>query len=479
MHEESLLVIEQAREHLIDFEIAVNPKYDPNWHHERIARELEHIAEHGDRDYKVLILTVPPRHGKSKQATIDFPAWVLGKLPDREVITASYSSDLALDFGTETREVVQSDAYRVIFATRLKEDERAKGRWRLSAPDERGKYKATGGGYTSVGVGGAITGRGAHIFIIDDPIKNREEADSEVYREKVWSWFTSTAWTRLHPQGVMIVIMTRWHTDDLVGRILANKEFGARVKILKFKAIANRDTKQRKEGAALWPARYSLEALSETKQLIGPYDWQSLYQGSPILKADQEFKEEWLRHIDEEAVALMNTRNYLTLDTAMSKKAKADYCGFCDNRVNKENFWHLSAWRMKIGPETLVDTLFTLHQKNRYEKIGIEKTAYLEGLKPFIDAEQRKRDIFLPIVELSHNQIAKEVRIRGLIPRYAAGSVFHITGRCDALEEEMMQFPSGVHDDVLDGTAYQNQLVKSSGTVKVKGARWKSYNRRA
>lgn len=737
LREESLLIVNQARDHLVDFEIATNAKYNPNWHHERIAEELEHIAKYGDRDYKILILTVPPRHGKSRQATIDFPAWILGKLPDREVITASYSADLALDFGTQTRELIQGEAYQAIFETRLKPDERAKGRWKVATPVGRGKMKATGGGYTSVGVGGATTGRGANIFIIDDPIKNREEANSEVYREKVWNWFTSTAWTRLHPHGVMIVIMTRWHMDDLVGRILANDEFQDRVKLLRFKAIADKDSKRRKEGDALWPDRYSLESLLETKQLIGPYDFQctpaetpilmadwtfksikdvvvgdnvigfvngkghgkersnlvvsrvkrtfskggdiyslkmqsgrivkctedhrwyngriegaeakgsykgrqayappkvgrtlmfavehnqkiidnvaawnylggiidgeghigantlmigqtcegpnkpvyqkikdtldtlgisynetvekralkwkrfatfqihdarniylkllqlrvcakkeqmiarlfekshhpikeedkvlgisferhgsvyaletetgnyvawgyissnSLYQGTPILTADQEFKQEWLHSVDDEDVALMNTRNYLTLDTAMSKKAQADFCGFCDNRVNKENFWHLKAWRMKIGPEALIDTLFTLYAKNKYEKIGIEKTAYLDGLKPYIDSEQRKRDVFLPIVELHHNQTAKEIRIRGLIPRYAAGSIFHIKGRCDALEEEMMQFPAGVHDDVLDATAYQSQVVKDTGaTVKIVRPKWKGYNRR-
>jgi len=466
----------------VDFEIATNPKYEPNWHHERIAKELEHILEVGDRDYKILILSVPPRHGKSQQATIDFPAWVLGRAPHKEIITASYSSDLALDFGTKTRELVDSDVYKSIFATRLKEDEQSKARWKTATPNAAGKMKSAGGGYTSVGVGGGLTGRGADFLIIDDPIKNREEADSLVYREKVWTWFTSTAWTRLHPGGVVIIILTRWHVDDIVGRILSNEEFAnEKVKILRFKAIATKESKNRKFGDALWPERYSKESLMTTKSLVGPYDWQSLYQGSPILSEDQEFKTEWHEVIDEKHMRLMNTRRFLTVDTAMSKKTKADFCGFCDNRVNRENFWHFKAWRMKLSPAELVDTLFTLHLSNKYEKIGIEKTAYLEGLKLYIEEEERKRNTFLPIVELSHNQVNKEVRIRGLIPRYASHSVFHIENECDDLEEEQMQFPNAVHDDVLDAAAYQIPLIEEAGsaaTVQVKGPRWKGYNKR-
>ena len=440
---------ELARRDLIGFQIATNPKYEANWHHEIIAKELEKIEAFGDRDYKVLLVFVPPRHGKSELCSIGFPAWYLGRNPDKEIITVSYSAELAQDFGGKTRSIVDSQAYQFIFDIKLKEDEQAKAKWRTSK----------GGSYTSVGVGGAITGRGANILLFDDPIKNREEAESEVYREKVWQFFTSTAFTRLEPKGVIVVILTRWHVDDLAGRILKNPQLAGRCKVIHFPAIATQQEANRNIGEALWPERFDLDALTEIKNTVGPYDWSALYQGSPILTERQEFKVEWWRKITESQVDLMNCSRYLTIDTAMSKKDQADYTGFCDNRVNSENFWHLKAWRMRLNADELVDALFSLHLRNRYERIGIERTAYLDGLKPFLDSEQRKRNIFLPLVELKHNQTAKEIRIRGLIPRYASRAIFHIDGECLDLEAEMMDFPSGLHDDVLDAAAYQEQLL--------------------
>lgn len=474
-------MIQRAQESLIDFEIATDPRYEPNWHHELIAKELEHIEAVGDEDYKILIVTVPPRHGKSRECSIDFPSWYLGRNPQHEIITASYSADLAHDFGGKTRDKLESPYYKAIFPNiRLKEDEQAKGKWGIEQWDRsKEEWMATGGGYVAAGVGGAITGRGANVLLIDDPVKNAEEAESLVMREKVWEWFRSTAFTRLHPGGVCIIIMTRWHMDDLAGRIISDAEFGPMTKVMEFPALAKDDDSYRKKGTALWPERYDERALSQIKKVVGPYVFASLYQCSPILTEKQEFKPEWYKYIDEQELANKRTTNYLTVDTAMSKRAQADSCGFCDNSVDSEDFWNLKAWRAKLGPEELVDTLFALHTQRKYSAIGIEKTSYLAGLKPFLDAEQRRRQVFLPIVELEHKSTAKEIRIRSIIPRYATGSIRHVKGWCDALEEEQTQFPNGMHDDVIDAMAYQDQVVLTKKKdVSVHRPSFRGYNKR-
>jgi len=446
------MVRARANGHFLDFCIAIDPNYRVNWHLEEIAKELEKI-EKGENEYKVLILMMPPRHGKSMTTSINFPAWYLGRNSKKRIITASYSGDLAVEFGGMTRNIFSLNAYKHIFNdVSLKSDEKSKARWLTNK----------GGSYTSVGIGGATTGRGADIFIIDDPIKNREEGDSEVIRNKHWGWFTSTAYTRLEPGGTVILILTRWHFDDLAGRILGNEELAKLTKVIKFPAIAEFDEVYRKTGEPLWPNRYDLMDLKQIKETIGPYDWASLYQQSPIASALQEFKEVWFRNRDFNEVLRLDTRNFLTIDTAMSKTDSADFTGFCENRVDRQNNWNFRAWRMRLNPKELIDMLFKLYEENGYEKIGIEETVYLDVLKPFLDDEMRKRGKFLPVESLKHNQIRKETRIRGLIPRYASGSVFHITGECRDLQEEQLVFPKGVHDDVLDAAAYQLQLAEEN-----------------
>jgi len=604
--EEEKLIYQAGRKDLIDFSILTNPRYTPAWIHEEIARQLMRV-ESGE--IKRLMLFVPPRYGKSELGSINFPAYFLGRNPEKEVIVASYSAELAQDFGFKTRNLVNDQSYQDIFKTRLREDSQSKAKW----------LTQEGGGYTAVGVGGAITGRGADLFLIDDPLKNRAEAESKLIRDNIWSWYTSTAYTRLEKDAAVVLIMcmvgdtkvlmadcsekelkdvrpgdiiatyengklststvinwanqgkdkvftvkmksgisikanerhpfltknnkdtkwiqiknlkvgdkiikvttekqkqtytdvlntyeiildeivdifesgyedvfdiqvdrtenfianglvshnTRWHLDDLAGRLLkAQAEGGEQWTVVKFPAIATEDEEHRKIGEPLWKEKYNLETLETTKNTVGTYDWSSLYQQNPVLTENQEFKPHWFKTRTQVELDNIQTRRFLTIDTAISKTAAADFTGICDNQVDVNNFWNLKAWRVKVDPKELIDLLFTLQNKNQYETIGIEKTIYLMVIKPFLDDEQRKRNKFLPIVELHHNQINKELRIRGLIPRYESGSVFHIHNECTALEEELLTFPKAINDDVcLDGDTL---VATIKGNKKIKDIR--------
>lgn len=457
--EENRLLEQAAHDHLIDFSILTNPQYRPNWHHEEIANDLEDIesGEFVRKGYRILMIFVPPRHGKSEEASINFPAWYLGRNPKKEIIMASYSADLAQDFGKKTRELVSSPTFSRIFNVRLKNDEHSSAKWRTNK----------GGSYTSVGIGGPITGRGANILGIDDPIKNREEAESEVMRKKHWDWFISTAWTRLEPNGVIILILTRWHLEDLAGLILKDPKLSSLTKVVRFPAIAENDEKYRKRGEALWPDRFPLSELEMKRDSSGPYEWSALYQQTPILTANQEFKQEWIRTIKREAVERLQTKKFLTIDTALSKKEGSDYFGFCENYVDNQNNWNLAAYKMRLNADEFVDYLFTLQAKRKFDKVGIEETAYLVGLKPFIEAEMKRRNVFFQIVELKHKGLQKELRIRGLIPRFSNGQIYLIEGECQDLTDQMFTFPRSINDDVIDATAYQPQIIEDNTIKKV------------
>lgn len=436
---------ELARRNLLDFILYNFPEYKINWHHRVLAQKLEAV-ERGE--IKRLMVFMPPRHGKSELCSIQFPAWLVGRDKDRDIILASYSAELAHDFGRQTRNLIAAQEYKNIFTTTLSEDSQAKGKWNT---DGRGAYNA-------VGVGGSVTGRGADCLILDDPIKNRQDADSIVIRDGVWNWYKSTARTRLSPEGAIILINTRWHLDDLAGRLL--KQGADEWEVVNFPAIAVRDEEHRKAGEALWADHFTLENLEKTKKDIGIYEWSSLFQQAPILNENQEFRPHWILRRSRDEVLKRDTRRFLTIDTAVSQRESADYTGIVKNYVDSENKWNISSFRKRMSPMDVIEFLFSSYEQERFEKIGIEKTVYLLTLKPFLDEEMRKRNIFLPIVELLHNQTQKETRIRGLIPRYESRSIIHIEEETADLEEEMFSFPKGLHDDILDALAYMSQIAE-------------------
>lgn len=427
------------------------------WFHLEIALKLEESVKRVENGEDVrLMIFMPPRHGKSDEATQKFPSWVLGEHPEWPFIISSYSQDLATDFGQGTRDLMSTVNYQAIFDTRLRTDTKAKAHWMT---DE-------GGGYTAVGVGGTITGKGFKIGIIDDPFKNREEADSPVTRESVYRWWRSTFYTRQEGNTAIILILTRWHDDDLAGRLLKDQKEAIergeteydKWEVLEFKAIAEKDEKHRKTGEALWPHKFNTAKLKATKSALGSYEWSALYQQNPIDEENQELKREWLQYRTWEDVIKTPTRKFATIDTALSKNSKSDFTGVTRNYVNFKNEWHFKSTRYVITSKGLIDLIFTLHSEG-FEKIGIEEGAYLSAVQPFLKDKEEEIGIYPNIVVLKHGGTMKETRIRGLTPRYEGKKIFHIENTCVDLEEEYLRFPKSAHDDCLDSAAYQNDIA--------------------
>jgi len=455
---------ELAERHLSHFCEYVYTGYQKNWHTEILCEALEAV-ESGK--IRFLIIEMPPRHSKSLHVSQLFPAWVMGRDEDVPMIIASYSGDLAVSHGRETRNLIDSEEYQNIFKTKLAPDSKAKGTWNTTG---RGAYNAAG-------VGGSITGKGAKIFIIDDPFKDRKEAESILIRDGRDSWRKSVARTRLTPDGAMVILHTRWHDDDMIGRIVHDDDWvdyfkwkqgekGTWVR-LTLPAIAEVDEPFRKQGEALWPGRYDLEELALIKKDLGGYEWSALYQQSPVDDEHRVFHLEWFQYREMADILNRNTTNYMTVDTkgTESKDGGSDYIGITVNYVEVDGTWNFKSWRVRMSSKELVDFLFTSHLNMRLAKIGIEKTAYTEGLKVYLDEEMAKRKHFLPIVELKHGGTKKEIRIEALQPRYERGAIYHIReygqNTCSDLEEELLRFPKAINDDASDSAAYQMQVVQA------------------
>lgn len=454
---------ELARRHLVDFNRYIYPGYQENWHTQLICDALEKVLS---GEIRFLMIEAPPRHSKSIHVSQLFPAYVMGKNKDDDVIVSSYSGDLAITHGRETRNIIDSSDFQNLFDTKLSADSKAKGKWNTNG---RGAYNAAG-------VGGSITGKGAKYFIIDDPFKDRKEADSELIRDDRFSWLRTVARTRLTPDGAIIIMHTRWHDDDMIGRIVdeePDSEYaepwvdyfdylnGAPVEKwvrLTLKAIATEDEMFRKKDDPLWPQRYDLAELEDIEGSLGPYDWSALYQQQPVDDASREFKAEWFLKITWDEVEKMDTRKFATIDTALTTNKKSDFTGVTRNYVNNQNKWHVKSKRYKIDSKDIIDLIFTLHDEG-FEQIGIEEGAFTNAVEPFFDDEKKKRNKFPRIIKLKHGGTAKETRIRGLIPFYSNKRIYHIVGECKDLEGEEIAFPKGKFDDCLDSLAYQTHMA--------------------
>lgn len=440
--------------------------YEPSWHHEMIAEKLMQVA---DGKCKRLIIQMPPRHGKSRLVSELFPSWLLGRQSYKEVMLGSYSESLSKEFSGRARDLCDEDLYKAIFGKVLRKDRRSMGDWQL-AGSAGGR-----GGMRAVGLNGSITGKGADVFIVDDPIRNRQDADSKTIRDTIWNNFRSAVSTRLTPDSAVIIVLTTWHLDDLIGRIAQNlKEHGKKIEdeweILKLPALAmkdehwevNEEVFERKTDEALWESHFPKKFLEQKKMEVGLVDFASLYQQSPISSETQIFRPEMFKYRTEEDMLGKECQRFLSVDPSVGSGDKSDYTGFCDNRVDKDNFWNIMGWHKRVDPKELIDTLFALHLQNQYDRIGIEETMYEMAIRPFLQQEMIRRNQFLPLVQLKHLHRSKVSRIGDLESRYAAGKVFHLDHMCADMEEEFLTYPKGVHDDIIDAVAYQVQLTEDS-----------------
>jgi predicted phage terminase large subunit-like protein len=455
-------ILQLGRIDLINFSILTDPRYKPNWHHLLIADYLERVEK---GEIKRLIIEMPPRSGKSQLASINFPAYYLGRNPDKEIITSSYSGDLASDFGQKTRDLVRDQVYQGIFPEiKLKEDTQAKNKWMTEQK----------GSYISTGVGGALTGRGANILLLDDVVKNSEDANSETMREKTWQWFISTAYTRLAPNGAVVLIMTRWHQDDLAGRIQEMDENNEWT-VLSLPEIAEQDEEwdikgvkyTRKQGEVLWQDRYPLEEVLKIKNQIGIYQFSCLYQQNPVNTENQVFKKEWFTYYEEYEIVNKDLEVYAMVDLATWDKSDKN-----DNTsiqvIGKEHdsniIYKLEDFTGRYNPTEIIDYLFYLKDKYKMSliEVGIETNGYQKSLEFFLKQEMDKRGkpfSVKPIV----SRTSKELRIRGLVPFYENRLIKHRSnGKDNALEDEMLVFPFGKHDDRIDSMALMLQTIEET-----------------
>lgn len=416
----------KAREGLIAFTEYTNPDYVCADHHKLIANHLEAV-ERGDLNR--LMIFMPPRHGKSELASRRFPAYYLGKGKNRQVIAASYNSDLANDFGRDVRNVVASYEYSLLFDTALRADSKAADRWNTNG----------GGAYIAAGVGTSMTGRGAHLGIIDDPIKDRQEAESETVRERLHNWYKSTFRTRLMPGGSILLIQTRWHDDDLAGRIL-NSPGADEWTVLELAARA--------DGRALWPAWYPLEELERIERDIGPREWSALYQQQPQPDEGTYFQRDWFHIYRDQALPeVMNV--YGTSDYAVSDGG-GDYTEHSVWGIGYQGIFLLDNWHGQTTSDVWIEKKLDLIDKYKplawFGEAGVIKKA----VEPFLLRRMRERNTHCRI-EWLPSITDKPTRARAIQSRAAMREVWlPDTEAGSRALDQLLRFPAGKHDDFVD-----------------------------
>jgi predicted phage terminase large subunit-like protein len=448
---------ELCQDKFLAFVEKVWPTFIPGRHHAKMAAAFEEVA---NGTCKRLIINMPPRHTKSEFASYLLPAWFLGKFPQKKIIETAHTAELAVGFGRKVRNLVDSDVYKSIFpGVGLQADSKAAGRWNTNK----------GGDYFAIGVGGAVTGKGADILIIDDPHSEQEatiaQTNPEVY-DKVYEWYTSGPRQRLQPGGAIVIVMTRWSKRDLTGQVLKSSSYrdGEEWKVIEFPAILP-------SGNPLWPEFWPLPQLEALKNELPVSKWQAQYQQAPTSDVNAIIKREWWKVWEEESPPSCEFI-IQSWDTAFLKTERSDYSACTtwgvfykddDAGVPQANLILLNAFKKRMEFPELKQKAFEEWKDWNPDSLIVEAKA--SGAPLLFEL----RSMGIPVQEYTPSKGNDKIaRLNAVADMFASGHIWVPETRwADELVEEVASFPSGEHDDLVDSMTQALLRFRRGGFIRL------------
>jgi predicted phage terminase large subunit-like protein len=450
-----------ARNDLIEFCRTMQPDYKVGKHHRILANLLMQLAE-GRQDR--VCVNIPPRHGKSQLVSIYFPAWFIGKYPNKKVLMVSHTTDLAVDFGRKVRNLIDTDTYRKIFPTvTLAADSKSAGRWNTNV----------GGEYFACGVGSALAGRGADLLLVDDPHNEQDiiNGNFDVF-DKAYEWFTYGARTRLMPGGRVAIIQTRWHLDDLTGRVLKDmslNEAADQYEVVEFPAILEVKKDGKVTEKALWPEFFDLDALSRTKASMPLFQWNAQYQQNPTAEEAALVKREWWKIWKKEDPPSCEYI-IMSLDAAAESHNRADFTA-------------LTTWGVFFNEEASAYHIILLNSiKRRVEFPELKRLAHeeytewepdsfiVEKKSSGVALYQELRRMGVMVQEFTPHRGTgdKMARLNSVADIVQSGLVWVPETRwAEELVEEVAGFPFVSHDDLVDATVMVLMRFRQGGFIRL------------
>jgi predicted phage terminase large subunit-like protein len=423
--------------------------FEPAAHHILLLEKLTALTNGTGSDRVAVFM--PPGAAKSTYASVLFPPWYLAQHPGHSVIAASHTAELAERWGRRVRNLIADPENAPILGFGLSADSQAAGRWETDK----------GGEYGAFGVGGSVTGRRADLIVIDDPVRSREDAESELIRDKTWEWYRSDLTTRLKPGGRVVLIQTRWHEDDLAGRLLADMDAGGdRWDVVSLPALAqDNDPLGRTLGQPLWPEWEDLEGLERKRRAVGPRDWSALYQQSPSPDEGDYFKAGWLKTYDK-APARDILRVYGGSDYAVTSNG-GDYTVHVVVGLDPDgNMYLLDLWRKQASSEEWVEAFCDLVKKWKPIGWAEEKGQINAGVGPFLDRRQSERKAYCYRDQFP-TRGDKAVRAQSIRGRMALEGLYcpFNSPWFPEFRRELLSFPAAKYDDQVDAIGLVGQLL--------------------